>query len=79
MTDVLCWHRLKIRASGLETCSNCGVQVSECPCVSARVPNGKCEICNGSGWASVVRSGAARFREMAGLGECEVVPLEDWL
>jgi len=60
--SVLCWHRLVIRRRR-NLCQHCGVEIEECPCVTFRVPNGKCELCLGSGWLAVVRSNAAKFLE----------------
>jgi hypothetical protein len=39
------------------------VLVEECPCVKFRVPDGKCEICNGSGWVAVVRGAVEKYVE----------------
>jgi hypothetical protein len=59
---MLCWHRLRMRGK-LYLCSNCGVLIEECPCVSYRVPDGKCELCFGSGWLSVVRGNRQKFAD----------------
>lgn len=61
-----CWHRLRQRGRH-SLCRFCGVQIEECPCVTWRVPNGKCELCSGSGWLATVRSEKARFSEYAGI------------
>jgi hypothetical protein len=59
---VLCWHRLRIRGK-LNLCLNCGVLIEECPCVAFRVPDGKCPMCLGSGWLSVVRGNRQKFQD----------------
>lgn len=48
--------------------------MEECPCVQNRVPDGKCELCGGSGWLSTVRSDRQKFMEYAGIEEG---PIED--
>lgn len=42
-----------------------------------RVPNGKCDLCCGSGWLATVRSERAKFIEYAGLDEPAPV-IKDW-
>lgn len=59
---MLYWHRLRMRGK-YHTCAHCGVPIEECPCVTWRVPDPHCLCCSGSGWVSVVRSHANKFRE----------------
>jgi hypothetical protein len=79
MIDVLCWHRLRVRASGLQTCLHCGVPILECPCVRFRVPDGKCCYCEGSGWVAEVRGRVQRFRELCDIAPPPVAAVEDWV
>jgi hypothetical protein len=62
MSRSLCWHRMVIR-KGRMVCKHCFVEVSECPCVSFRQPDGKCPICIGSGWVANLRGQVAKFLE----------------
>lgn len=45
------------------TCAHCGVLIEECPCVTWREPDGKCEYCAGSGYVAVVRGSREKFAE----------------
>lgn len=63
MEWVLCWHRAGKAKGNVLLCSHCGVAVEECPCVSYRVPNDTCQICDGSGYVAIVRGKASKFAE----------------
>lgn len=62
-----CWHRpgieKKFARSTFRLCRHCGVPVEECPCVSWRLPDGKCPICEGSGWIALIRSRLQTLRD----------------
>lgn len=62
MYGLLCWHRGKTSGKHL-LCVHCGVAVEECPCVTWRVPDADCRLCDGSGFVAVVRGRLAKFRE----------------
>jgi hypothetical protein len=66
MITLLCWHRPRL-SRGHAFCRHCSVAIEQCPCVSWRVEDGKCELCLGSGWLSTVRGEVAKFREYAGI------------
>lgn len=63
-----CFHQLRIRGR-LHLCRHCGVAIEECPCFQNRVPDGKCDLCLGSGWLATVRSDRQKFMEYADIGE----------
>lgn len=62
LLNCACWHRLVIR-KGRNVCRFCGVEIETCPCEAYRVPDGKCDLCQGSGWLALLRSSREKFLE----------------